>query len=95
MVEFCPDASSATANTVPAAPAPTSGASSRCASAISATSVWPARWKAAAASTRIAALMKKARNSATLLSSVASPIACALASSSGAIARVCTSDEWR
>ena len=63
-VEFWPDASSASANTVLAAPTPSSGVSSRYASWISATSVLPARWNVAAATIRIAALMNSAKHSA-------------------------------
>jgi len=93
MVEFCPEASSASANTTLAAPAPSIGDNRLCACSISATSVRPELWNTDAARIRIAALIKNARPSETMVSIVASRIA--PRSSLAATLRVCTTDEWR
>ncbi len=77
-VEFCPLANNATANKRLASEAPSTGESSWYASRISATSWCPEPWKAAQASTRIAALIKNARNSANVESIVANLMALAL-----------------
>ena len=94
-VEFWPLASSAMANTALATPTPSIGASKRCASSISATSVRPATWNVAAASTRIAALMKKARPRLTVESIVAIFNAPRRSAGVGPTARVWTIAEWR
>src|SRR5205085_2896273 len=60
-VEFCPEASSANANTALAPVTPSSGVSRWYACWISATSVRPARWNVAAATIRMAALMNRAK----------------------------------
>ena len=71
-VAFCPENSSATANSVLATVAPSSGSSSRYASPMSATfSVLRVRWNTAAAMMRMAALMNSADISATVESIVA------------------------
>src|SRR6188474_3725066 len=62
---------------------------------MSATSSRPARWNAAAATTRIAALTKNAIDSATVESMVAYLIAWCLSASDACHARVCTIDECR
>jgi hypothetical protein len=71
MVEFWPDARSASAKTVLANGVPSSGERSWYASQMSATSWYPLRWKVAAARMRIAALMQKAKSSASVESIVA------------------------
>src|SRR6516165_10521382 len=71
MVEFNPQQSNATANKVGAKVEPSSGARKECAWASSATSVFPARWKVAAARIRIEALITKAKHNAIEESMVA------------------------
>ena len=76
IVEFCPEASSATAKSVLAAVVPSSGASRSVRVADVGHALvcrWP--WKVAAARIRIAALMKNAKSSATVESRVAKRIA--------------------
>ncbi len=94
-VEFCPEASSARANTALAPATPSSGVSSWYASWISATPVWPARWKVAAATMRIAALMNNAKLSATVESRNAYLTAIRLPAGVSSYALVCTTDECR
>ena len=72
-VELRPEASKASANTALAPATPSSGVRSRYASWISATRYIPARWKVAAATTRMAPLMKSAKVSATVESRKAKP----------------------
>ncbi|VUM33070.1 hypothetical protein PGKDCPLP_04621 [Stenotrophomonas maltophilia] len=67
-VEFRPEASSAIANSVAAAPTPSMGASSWCACSMSSTSNRPLAWNTAAARIRMLALMNSARVSARVLS---------------------------
>jgi len=94
-VAFCPEASSASAKSVPASPTPSIGASSACASWISAMSVRPLWWKTAAAVMRIDALIAIARTSATVESIVANRIAVGFAAARAIRGRVRTSEEWR
>lgn len=71
-VEFCPLASRATANSVLASVAPSTGVSSSYARSMPISpSAWGVLWNAAAARMRIAALMKNAKKSATVESIVA------------------------
>ena len=74
----CPLARSATANSVLAAGMPSMGESSWWASPMSATSACSVPWNTAAASTRIAALIRKAKSSDTVESMVAKRSARAL-----------------
>jgi hypothetical protein len=95
MVELWPEASSASANRVLAMALPSMGESSRCASWISATCVWPRSWNTSPDTIRMAALTKKAKNSAITMSMVANLMASRLPATPGPRARCCTMDECR
>ena len=74
-VEFWPDAKSATAKTILAKLVPKIGANILWASWMSAISWLPVEWNVAAATIRIAALMKNAKNNENVLSIVANLMA--------------------
>ena len=93
-VEDCPEASSATAKSTPAALVPNSGANSRWACWISVTTILRLK-NTAPAITRIAAFTSSAPFSATTLSMKLYRQAVCLAASVWPIWRVCTSAECR
>ena len=95
IVELCPDAINAMAKRMGANLVPRKEGSSSCATLISATSVLPVLKKAVAANTSIAALTKKARFKAIVLSIKFSFNAFFMPVSSRFIFLVCTNAECR